>query len=88
MNKPQQMYKMLQDIIWVSQLGLNLIMPLLLCLGGCWWLCTRMGVGLWLYIPGFLLGMASSWSSAWRFYRLTQKRAREGERSAAFNQHR
>ena len=30
-------YKALEDRIWLTQLGLNILLPLVLCLGGCWW---------------------------------------------------
>ena len=30
------LYKTLEDLVWLTQLGLNLLLPLVLCLGGCW----------------------------------------------------
>ena len=29
-------YKALEDLIWLTQLGQNILLPLVLCLGGCW----------------------------------------------------
>lgn len=87
MNKGQTFYQVLSDLVWVGQLGLNLISPLLLCLVLCWWLTTRWGFPLWLYIPGFFLGMGGGFSSAAQFYRLTMKRSK-GDKPTAFNQHR
>ena len=29
------LYKALEDIVWLTQLGLSMLLPLLLCLGGC-----------------------------------------------------
>ena len=43
-----------QRLIMLGQLGLSLLMPLLMCLGGCYLLVTRVGLGLWIYFPGFL----------------------------------
>ena len=30
-------YKALEDRIWLTQLGQNILLPLVLCLGGCCW---------------------------------------------------
>ena len=30
-------YKALEDLVWLTQLGLNMLLPLVLCLAGCWW---------------------------------------------------
>ena len=38
MKKVQGLHRALEYLVWVGQLGLNLITPLLLCLWGCWWL--------------------------------------------------
>ena len=28
-------YKALEDLVWLTQLGLNMLLPLVMCLGGC-----------------------------------------------------
>jgi len=30
-------YKALEDLVWLTQLGLNMLLPLVMCLGGAWW---------------------------------------------------
>lgn len=87
MKKGQGLRQALVYLIWEGQLGLNLIMPLLLCLGGCWWLTTHMGVGLWIYLVGFFLGLGSGFTNAWQFYKVTI-RDRGEDPPAAFNRHR
>ena len=47
-----------QRLIMLGQLGLSLLMPLLLALGVCYLLVSRLGIGLWIYFPGFLFGLA------------------------------
>lgn len=87
MKKGKGLHQALVYLVWVGQLGLNLITPLLLCLGGCWWLTARMGVGLWIYLVGFFLGLGSGFTNAWHFYKVTI-RDRGEEPPAAFNRHR
>lgn len=87
MKKVQGLHRALEYLVWVGQLGLNLITPLLLCLWGCWWLTTRMGVGLWVYLPGFILGLGSGFTNAWRFYKMSI-RDKGDPPPPAFNRHR
>lgn len=85
--------KALEDLVWVSQLGLSLIMPLLLCMGLCYWLTTQHGVGYWVYLPAFVLGIGAGGASFWNFWKLTQRRARQNEKerktnkTISFNRH-
>ncbi|MBQ8638291.1 MAG: AtpZ/AtpI family protein [Lachnospiraceae bacterium] len=78
------------------QLALTLMMPLLLCIGICWWLCETFSIGLWIYLPGILFGLGSSAMSAYKFYLTVMKQQdrRRGKkdkdspkRPAAFNDH-
>ena len=36
-------YKALEDLVWLTQLGLNMLLPLVLCLAGCWWAVEHWG---------------------------------------------
>ena len=51
-------YKALEDIVWLTQLGLNMLLPLVLCLAGCWWAVERWNWPEWLFLPGLLAGAA------------------------------
>ena len=57
-----------QRLIMLGQLGLSLLMPLLMCLGGCYLLVTRVGLGLWIYFPGFLFGLGASFMTAYKLW--------------------
>ena len=52
-------YKALEDIVWLTQLGLNMLLPLVLCLGGCWWAVTNWGWPEWLFLPAVGGGLAA-----------------------------
>lgn len=43
------LYKALENLVWVTQLGFSLLFPLVCFLGGCWWLTQNAGVGGWVH---------------------------------------
>ncbi len=52
----------------ILQLALSLIMPILLCIAFCYWLCETFALGSWIYIPGILFGLGGSVMSGYKFY--------------------
>ena len=52
-------YKALEDLVWLTQLGLNMLLPLVRCLAGCWWAVEHWGWPEWLFLPAVLLGLAA-----------------------------
>lgn len=81
------LYKVLEDLVWLTQLGLSIIMPPLLCLGGCWWAVTRWSWPVWLYIPALLLGLAAGAQTFLSFARRMNRRAQKPPARRGFNQH-
>ena len=83
--------KIVKQLTLVTQFGLSLVTPLFLCLGLCWWLCARFGLGGWVFIPGFFLGLGGSGSVAYKLYQSETKRQdKEKEKRPphiSFNQH-
>ena len=78
-----------QRLIMLGQLGLSLVMPLLICLGVCYLLISKAGLGLWIYLPGFIFGLGGSFMTAYKLW-LSVKRKAEKEsedESLAFNKH-
>lgn len=72
----------------VAQLGLSLVMPTLICVGLTWYLCDRFGIGTWLYIPGFILGLGSSAMTAYKFYVSQMNKEKKSEKKGvSFNEH-
>lgn len=55
----KQWSEIIRNVTMLSQLGLSLITPVLICLAVCWLIVSKTGAGGWVYIPVFL------WS--WRF---------------------
>ncbi len=67
--------KVLQQLPMVGQLGLSLVVPVLLCMGFCWWLTDRFAVGGWVYIPGLIFGLGASFMTAYKVYLKETKKA-------------
>ena len=80
-----------QRLVMIGQLGLALMMPLLLCLAVCYLLCTRLGAPLWIYLPGFVFGLGSSFMTAYKFWLQVLAREKEdrekADRTVSFNGH-
>lgn len=67
-RRVKDLSKVLTYIIYVGQLGLDLIVPVLMCLLGAWYLNTHFGWGMWIYFVGFVLGLGASGMTFWKFY--------------------
>lgn len=85
----KEIYQALEDLVWLVQLGLSMMMPLLLCLGGCWWAVSHWGWPGWLYLPAVLLGLASGAQTFAAFSRRMIRRARKKtpQSRVGFNDH-
>ena len=60
--------RLIGQFAMVGQLGLSLLMPLLMCLFACYLLVSKLSVGVWVYIPGFILGLGASCMTAYKVY--------------------
>ncbi|MDO4519121.1 MAG: AtpZ/AtpI family protein [Eubacteriales bacterium] len=85
----KQWTEIFKNITMLGQFGLSFIMPTLMCILLCWWLNAKVGVGAWVYIPGFILGMGSSFMVAYKFYRAVMQREKKekNKKGISFNDH-
>mgnify|MGYP002517705175 FL=1 len=82
------MYKVLEDIVWLTQLGLNMLLPLVLCLLGCWWAVNHWNWPMWVYLPAIGLGLASGAQNFWVFAKERLNRAKtDKNHRVGFNTH-
>ena len=85
----KQFMKIYKDLLMLSQLSLSFITPILLCLALSWWLSSY--VGLWVYIPGFLLGLGSAFMVAYKFYLSVIKKEKKEKdakkKKTSYNRH-
>ncbi len=82
--------EILKNLTLLTQFGLSLITPLLLCLGLCWYLCEHTGLEGWIFIPGFIFGLGGSATFAWKFYLMTMKKDKKEAKKRggiSFNRH-
>ena len=85
----KQWPEILRNVTMPSQLGLSFITPLLLCLALCWFIISKTGVGVWVYIPGFFFGMGGSATVAYKFYLSINKQQKKKHKKDKiyFNRH-
>ncbi|MBO5624092.1 MAG: AtpZ/AtpI family protein [Butyrivibrio sp.] len=88
----KRMSEILSQFAMIGQLGLSLLMPLLLCLFACYLLCSKLSVGVWVYIPGFILGLGGSMTTAYKVYlsvihREEKKKKEKNPNEIYFNKH-
>lgn len=84
----KEIYAIFEDILWLTQLGLVMLLPLVMCLGGCWWLVNRLGWPMWLYVPAVLLGLAAGGQNFWGFAKQRLRRAQKSSnKRVGFNTH-
>lgn len=66
--------EVLKNLSLVSQLGLSLIMPVLLCLFLCWLIVNKTGAGTWVYLIGFFFGLGGSVMTAYKVWHAVMKK--------------
>ncbi len=79
----------LKNISMLGQLGLNIIIPIILCGLFCWFLTDKCGVGEWVFIPGLIFGIGAAFMSGYKFYLSETKKNKKDEekKKVSFNKH-
>ena len=81
--------KAFRNLSILSQFGLSLAMPLLLCLFVAYQLREHFHFSYWIYLPAFFFGLAASFMTAYKFYlSVSEKEKKQETKDRAFNQHR
>ena len=81
-------YKALEDLVWLTPQGLNMLLPLVMCLGGAWWAVNSWSWPEWVFLPAILLGLASGAQNFWYFAKEHLDRAKkEKPKRVGFNSH-
>jgi len=72
----------------VGQLGLSIVVPIVLCIIACDWLINKLGVGSWIYIPGFIMGLGAAFMTMYKLYLSEKNKSKKYENApCAFNEH-
>ena len=79
----------MKNLIMFTQFGFSFITPLLLCLLICWWMTVDLGVGAWIFIPGFFFGLGGSFTVAYKLYLSVTGHQKKDEKKnkVSFNRH-
>ena len=79
----------IRNLTMLSQFGLSFITPLLLCLLICWWLPAHLGIGDWVFLPGFFFGLGGSFTVAYKLYLsvTSHQRKEKKKNKVSFNRH-
>lgn len=64
-------------LVWVGQLGLSLVLPIVLCVYGAVWLSNRFHLGGWTVFVGLAFGLGVAFISLYRFFGIIQKAAEQ-----------
>ena len=85
----KQWTNIVKQLSMLTQFGLSLVTPLLLCLAASWWLTSKAGLGGWVYIPGFFFGLGGSGMVAWKLYLavMNQEKKDKKKDKISFNRH-
>ena len=87
----KQWSEIIRNVTMLSQLGLSLITPVLICLAVCWLSGSKTGAGGWVYIPGVFFGLGGAGTVAYKFYlsinRQQKKENKKKKNKVSFNRH-
>lgn len=64
----------LQNLTWLTQLGLSLAVPPILCLMAADWLSKQFGLGEWVFLAAVVLGIGGAASTFAGFARMFVRR--------------
>ena len=79
--------QVMRNLSLIGQLGLSIAAPILMCLGAAYLAAEKLGIGLWIYLPALVLGLGSSFMTAYKVYLSATKDGKKKRRRAAFNKH-
>ena len=70
-------FSALQYLTYLSQVGLSLAAPIVLCLLGATWAVNRFGVGEWVYLLAIVLGIGGGVSAFVSFARYVSRQSKK-----------
>lgn len=74
MDKHQILKECAENLALLTQLGLSLATPPLLCLYAADWLRNRFDLGLWVMVVALMLGLGGAAVNVWKFWKMMEKR--------------
>ena len=60
-------------LAWLTQLGFNMISPLIICILTATWLKSKFNLGNWIMVIAIIIGVGSGYMSLINFIRMVKK---------------
>lgn len=87
-KRMKQYRDVFKQLVLISQLGISIITPTLVCILICVYISNKTGVGGWIYIIGFVFGLGASFMTAYKFYKAeVDKKEPDRKEKVSFNKH-
>lgn len=83
MEKKSNTLEVLRGLSYLTQVGISVATPIVLCLLAARWLQSRFEWGSWVLFAGLLIGLASGLVSLWNFLRLVERKSARGAKNQA-----
>lgn len=80
-------YKFLEGLIWLTQVGLSVLCPLLLFILGAVWLRSKLALGGWVIAVGIVLGLLGAVGGLINTFRMLHRLPEEQDKPVGFNDH-
>lgn len=80
MSKGNSTFKLMQNIAYLTQVGLTIAIPLVLCIFGASWLQEKFNLGGWVVMVGIILGIGGAISSLAEFIRYANRQASKNKK--------
>ena len=77
MGSQKHIFRAMKYLSFLTQVGLSILTPILLCVLAAVWLQNRFGLGNWVVVVGILLGVGGGFCSLFQFFQFVQ---REGKK--------
>ena len=79
-REEKKAFSVLQNLSWLTQLGLSLAAPPVLCLLGAGWLARRFSLGPWVYFAAIVLGLGAAACTFAEFVKMFRRK--KGKKSS------
>ena len=73
MNEKNDKYKHMRAAAHITQFGLNMVTPIVLCTIAAVWVNNRFNIGGWVVVAGIVLGVAASGLNMVNFMKTVKK---------------
>ena len=78
MQKPNRWMETMRGLSYLTQVGLSVAAPIILCLLGGLWLRKKLGLPPWVLLIAMLVGLISGLMSLWKFLQFVAQKAKNG----------